>query len=347
MGGLTIPLAPLESSNGEQMPSETTLHRSELAKIPFIDSDNIGNRTLTTLTFFDSGEWHMWFPMPTGLIPMKGQPVEADYFGRVAEKSADVYLEFLNFMTQRACWADALRSIDGIRDDIHNLGASLAKLELFHRSSRDQGIDIRRFASTEVEFIFGVCRSLFDLLQEVIAALWQRVELLDANVKKRQLPASFRRMVLKEEQLMAPEAIQARHHVPAQLASFYHRNGRFFQVLRRYRDDIVHSGRDFEFIFVTQKGFAVRADTEPFASFGVWNEEHMLPNRLASLRPVVSHVITATLLACEDFAQTIQQIIRFPPEIAPGFKLFMRGAHTEQLLAMKDVLKYCSWWAEP
>jgi hypothetical protein len=146
------------------------------------------------------------------------------------------------------------------------------------------------------------------------------------------------------EQLRASEAIQTRFRVPTELASFYHRHGPFFQVLRKYRNEVVHTGKDFNSIFVTEKGFAVSADVEPFTSFGVWNQEHMLPNRLASLRPVVAHVITQTLRACEDFAQTIQGIIRFPSEIAPGFRLFIRGRQNHQLLAMEDVLANCLWW---
>ena len=187
-------------------------------------------------------------------------------------------------------------------------------------------------------------RGLFDLLQEVIATLWQRIELFDKSIKKRQLPKSFRAMVLNDDRLRTVEAIQAQFHIPGELASLYYRHGPFFQVLRQYRDDVVHSGKDFASIFVTEKGFAVSADVEPFVSFGVWNEEHMLPNRLASLRPIVAHVINETLSTCEDFAQTIQGIIRFPPEIAPRFRLFLRGYHNHQLLAMNDVLKNCKWW---
>jgi hypothetical protein len=321
-----------------------TIKKSELIKIPFIDSENIGSRVLTTLTFFEKGEWQMWFSLPTGLIRMKGEPAEADYFAREPEKDTDIYLDFLNFMTQRACWADAMMFIDGIRNDIHNLGASLGKLDLFHRSSTDSRVEVRRFASTEIEYIFGVCRGLFDLLQEVIATLWKRIELFDKSIKKRQLPKSFSDMILQNDRLRTVEAIQSRYKVPNELASFYCRHGSFFKMLRKYRDDVVHNGKDFSSIFVTEKGFAVSANFEPFASFGVWNEEHMLPNRLASLRPVVAHVINETLSTCEDFTHTIQGIIRFPPEIVPGFRIFLRGYYNHQLLAIKNVLSNCEWW---
>jgi hypothetical protein len=322
----------------------TTITQSELTKIPFIDSKNIGGRVLTTLTFFEEGKWHMWFPTSTKLIPIIGEPIEADYFARSAVKDTDIYLEFLNFMTQHACWADAMQFIDGIRNDIHNLGASLSKLDLFYHSFRDKHIEVRRFVSTELEYIFGVCRSLFDLLQEVVAALWQKTILFDKSIKKRELPKSFGDVVFHGNQLMTIEAIQAKLRVPTELATFYYRHGSFFQMLRQYRDYIIHSGKDFNSIFVTEKGFAVYANVEPFASFGVWNKEHMLPNKLASLRPVIAYIIIETLAACEDFAQMIQKVIQFPSEIAPGFKLFIRGYHNHQLLAMKDVLTNCSWW---
>ncbi len=329
------------------MTREVTISKSELTKIPFIDSENIKGRVLTTLTFFEKGEWQIWLALPTGLRCIKGEPTEANYFARTRQKDTDVYMDFLNFMAQRACWADAMKFIDGIQNDIHNLGASLGKLELFYHSSKtNPNLDATRFVSTEIEYIFGVCRSLFDLLQEVVATLWHRIELNDKSIKKCQLPESFRRMVLKNEQLMTVNEIQTKFHVPTELASFYHRNGPFFKILRQYRDNAMHRGADFRFVFVTKKGFAISADIEPFASFGVWNEKHMLPNRLASLRPAIAHVITETFRACEDFTQTIQRIISFPPDIVPGFKLFLRGYHNRQLLEMKDVLKNCSWWED-
>lgn len=323
----------------------STVKTSELNKIPFIDSEHVAGRVLTTLTFFENGEWQMWFALPSGLIQqMKGEPAEADYFARLPEKDTDVYLDFLNLMTQRASYPDVMKAIDGIRNDVHNLGASLGKLELFYHASKDRPLDVRRFVSTEIEYIFGVCRSLFDLLQEVIAALWHRTDLLDKTLKKKQLPKRFTRMVVKDKEELSVEAIETLWSIPTALASFYHRHRPFFEILRHYRNDVVHSGRDFKSIFVTEKGFAVRADVEPFASFGVWNDEHMLPNRLASLRPVVAHVITETLRACEDFAQSIQKVITFPPELAPGFKLFLRGFHNSHLMDMKAVLSNCEWW---
>ncbi len=321
-----------------------TIEHSELAKIPFIDAENIGGRALTTLSFYYEHKWHLWIPTPDGLQFILGQPVEGDYFAKSPENENDVYLEFLNFMAQRACWLDALKPISGIQSDIHNLAASLAKIELFHKVSSTKGTEVARFVSTEIEYIFGVCRSLFDLLQETIGSIWERIKVVDTTITKKNLPSSFRRMVINHRERMTIEQIEERWCIPRHLAEYYYRQGEFFEILRSYRDRISHHGHDLKFLYVTEKGFAVSAYADPFSLFDVWNEEHMQTNSLASLRPVLAHIITETLRACEEFTRVIQRIVEFPPPIAPEFKLYLRGHHTRQLLTMSQVLEDCSWW---
>lgn len=319
---------------------------SELSKIPFIDKENIGGRALTCLTFHDGEEWHSWLARPDGVHHLKGRPVEADYFGKAPESATDVYLDFLNFMAQRACWIDAVRPIGAVCGDIHNLGASLAKIDVFYELSKERKTETTRFVTTEIEYIFSVCRSLFDLFQKVIGRIWSRIRLNDEGIEKKNLPESFRRMVITDKRAMTSAEIADRWHIPTVLADYYFRQGPFFELLRSYRDQVAHHGRELRSLFVTERGFAVRSDTEPFASFNVWDEMHLLPNQLASVRPVLAHVILETLRACEEFSITIQSIISFPPDIAPGFRLFLRGSYNRELLEMNSIRDSCLWWDE-
>jgi hypothetical protein len=275
---------------------------------------------------------------------LKGEPAEADYFGRSAERNTDVYYEFLNFVIQHAYWPKVAFLIDAIQDDIHNLGASLEKFHLFYEASKQKNANVKRFVSTEIEYLFGACRSFFDLLQEVIANLWDTVTLSDKNIKKRHLPESFRQMIIKGGKVLSTEAIQDIYKIPKSLAEFYTRTTPFFNILCNYRDRIIHQGKKSEMVFVTPKGFAVPNYIEPFASFGVWNEDHLQPNNLASLRPVLAHIVLETLKCCEDFAHTVQQIIQFPPEIVPGFRLFLRGYHNKELLRLNEIRDKVLWW---
>lgn len=329
------------------MPYPVSLPLSELAKVPFIDHDNLRGRVCSPLTFHLDGEWHVWLATPPTLTKIKSaHPVESDYFARERESQADIYFDFMSFISQRACWQGIIRYVDGIRDDIHNLGASLAKVSLFYQVSLDGQHEVRRFVTTETEYIFGVCRSIFDLLQEVVAGLWSMAVPLQAGSqsKTKELKKSFRAMVMEGGKLMDAMAIQEKWLIPKELAEFYHRQGPFFEVLRGCRDEFLHGGRRVEWIFVTEKGFAFRRNMQPFPSFGLYEGEHLQPDELVSLRPVLAHVITSTLCACEDFSATIQKVVQFPPEIAPGLKLFIRGPHVAELLAMPGIIVNRSWW---
>ena len=320
----------------------------EILKIPFLDSKNLGNRVITTLTFYEKGEWHSWLVMPDGkLIKLKAIPVEDIYFARAPEKPEDIFFGYLNLMTQQACFPIVIGTIYGLRNDLYNLGASLAKLRLFYEISKerkDKHNNIRRFVSTEVEYIIFVCRSVFDLLQKTIADLWDIITFIDKPKSRRHLPQSFREMILRDNILMSPDDIITRYDIIEPLAKFYHRQGPFFVRLRKYRDDISHRGKEVEIIFVTERGFAVQADTQPFTSFGVWKDEQMLPGNLASLRTAIAYVINETFKACEEFAMIMKDTIKMPPEIAPGFQLFIRGCNNNELIAIKDILDKCLWW---
>lgn len=318
-----------------------------LKQVPYLDIANLQGRAIPTLSFYDSTKWHFWMPTSDGLSAIDARPAEGDYFSRAPERPSDIYMEFLNFMVQRAYWPSVARFIDAIRNDVHNLGASLQKFHLFHHAAKEKRFHTRRFASTEIEYIFGTCRSMFDLLQEVIAALWDTVRLNDQNIPKRHLPKSFRKMVLKDGKVMASDDICDAYGIPKQLADYYSRAASFFAVLRQYRDNIIHHGKTPEMIFLTERGFAVSKETEPFASFNVWQQGQIQPNGLASIRPVLAHVVIETVKSCEDFARTIQSIIRFPPDIAPGFRLFLRGYHNEELIQLESVKANSQWWEAP
>jgi len=326
------------------MPAHS-INVSELAKIPFLDADNFHGRSIPCLSFYHDHEWHLWIPTPAGALrKMKGEPAESDYFAESPERETDMYFDFLSFIAKRACWPRLASPINAITDDVLNLGASLAKLSLFHQASKDRELNLSRFVSTEIEYIFGVCRSLFDLLQEVISDLWETVTLHDKAAPKKKLHRAFTPMVMKKNQLWSKEEISSHHAIPDVLAHFYHQSAPFYQMLKTFRDDITHHGKHVDYVFVTERGFAVPRGTQPFASFGVWDEEHLLPNDLASLRPAIAYVITETLATCERFSQVIQTTIQFPPDIAPGFDLFVRGYHNEELLRMKAILEHCQWW---
>jgi len=53
---------------------------------------------------------------------------------------------------------------------------------------------------------------------------------------------------------------------------------------------------------------------------------------LVPLMPALGVLVYKTLEACEDFSQALTSVILFPPPIAPGLYLFVRGDFNKSLV---------------
>jgi hypothetical protein len=199
-----------------------TTERTELNKLTYIDMKAIDDRVIPLLPFLnDQGHWELWVRGPNGLIDIHGVPVLSDYVSRHREQETDVYFEFINVMTKHTYWKEIVYFVDGIRHDFHNLGASLAKIDLFFELYKEKRT-VSLFVATETEYIFTVCKSIYDLLQEVISGFWQKVQLTDIKLVKRNLPNTFHKMVMYNDQIMSINEIEERYQLPTRLAMFYY-----------------------------------------------------------------------------------------------------------------------------
>jgi hypothetical protein len=317
---------------------------SELSKIPFIDSINLQGRWLPSLTFYVEDEWSMWIPTEKGLQKIKGWPAEAFYFGDKPESEYDIYLHFLDFLAQKASFQPITKPLRGLDDDFFNLSASVAKIDFLYEKRDEFKQGISRMVATEIEYIFSVCRSIFDLLQEIISKLWGTIQLIDGNIKKQPIPETFSKMTKSLYHNNDHKILVKKYGLPPQLAEFYTRYFGFFSSLKEFRDNVSHRGSSIEMIFSTEKGFAVRENQVPFSRYEIWTEEHKQKNGLCSLRPAIGYTIHETLSACETFSTTIDSIIQFPPPLVPGLKLFMRGYFNQNLIETIKSVDECKWW---
>jgi hypothetical protein len=237
------------------------------------------------------------------------------------------------------------------RDDFHMLGTSAAKLRhLFE--TRDQ-IDrslLGSFVQTELEYMLTVSRSVFDLLQEAAAAFWnKRVMLLDEAAQKarRPLPGTFSKVVLEGNRPRSAEEIARRFGLPDVVASQYAKDAATFAHLRTLRDRIVHGGSSVDMIFVTEKGFCVSPTHPAFSDFS-WSQAHHYNEAIVSLLPWVANVVARTVGACTDLMNAFATVIQFPPEIAPGYRIFVRDpAGIELALLGRAFEGGIVWWADP
>lgn len=320
---------------------------SKFDKLFYLRKD-INNRIVPVLSALDvEGKWHVWLDQGNDFLEIKPiKPVESLYFAQKIDSEKDVFFEFLNYLYQRGTREDTYPILKDITNDMYNLSACLQKLELFHRLEKEQEMDVRRFVTTEIEYVFGVCRSLFDLFQLVAKKYWDGIVLFNTNHRKRELKDSFGDMVLKGGVARSSKELQDKFGLPSQWADFYVREADFFKKIRKYRDDIHHRGLTTDMIFHTPKGFAIQATYESFAGFNVWKSETFFPNNLAPIKPIIAFVIKETFSAMNRYIQMLAKIIKFPEEIAPGYFLFMRGYHIHKLVELEYCIENNPWYPE-
>lgn len=188
-------------------------------------------------------------------------------------------------------------------------------------------------AATEVEYILLVGRSMFDLLQEILAKLWVNLRFTDPTRKKNTLPVSFAKMTLSGDNLRSAEQIMESYGLPDVVAKCYARYAPLFLNIRKFRNNLVHDGHRVQTIFCGENGFLIRKQFGPFRNLNIWRDNEVLENDLVPLLPALAMVIHGTLTACEDFAYTLVSCFGFPDPIVLGMNLYMRGYFNEVLLA--------------
>lgn len=297
----------------------------DLSDIPFLYSaDSAGGRFLASLTFYANGRWRMWMPVENEkYVEVQAWPAEASYFANAPEEITDFGMLFFDFIAQYANYTELMRPFSALQDDINNLSAAIAKLNLIAENRNLSGVS--RMAATEVEYILLVCRSIFDLMQELLAKLWTKIQLTDPKIQKRMIRSSFADIALHGGTLRTAEAISEKFFLPAPLADCYARHAPVFVKIRQYRDNLVHRGQQVQAIFVDSKGFSIARGLGPFVNPQIWRDEEVEANNIVPLLPVLGLIIHGTLAACEDFASVFVRHFRLLEPIVPGMRLFMRG----------------------
>lgn len=283
----------------------------------------------------DDGDFHVWINRGNEISSMKSNSlIKGAYFSKKADEEGDVCFNFLNFFYQRNVIKSIFPFLDYITNDMHNLATSLWKLEIFHEVSSKEN-DTSRCASSELEYILIVCRSIYDYVQFIAQTAWDNIELVNKNMHKKSLRGSFAKMVLRGDELISCEEIQAKYGITLELAKFYSEEGVFFKKLKNLRDDIVHRGLTADYIFDTEEGFAVSTYSKMFSSFDIWAEAKCCSNEnLTLLSPIISHIIQKTLEMVSYFTDALACKIMFPDDIAPGYRLFIRDKNMYRLIEL-------------
>jgi hypothetical protein len=314
------------------------------SKLAHLDVTKLGGRVVPGHALWNGKSWSMWIPGPHHLIQMSAEPVEAYYYATAPEHADDARFRFLEFFQQRIFWPDIVPFVEGLYSDVLNAGATISKLRLIFDHADRNSHDSARMVASEIEYVFLNCRSMFDLLQQIMLKLWKKVELRDPSLQKRNLPDSYRRMVMQDEQPMSSGQIAERWALPDAIAETYATSAQFFVWLRAYRDLIAHKGRTPDLIYHTERGFAIQKTSKPFADMTIWDDSNSLPNDLGSLLSVVAHVLLSTFTACDAWADTIAKTIQMPSAIAPAHQIYIRAPHMKNLNRLNSFIHGDPWF---
>jgi len=327
----------------------------DLRIIPYLSLEHLSGRTVAMMPLWDGSQWHVWVPGPNGLINMRPTDfIETDYIALQPALDSDLCIPFVELMWQQASWPEVCPLIHAICDDFHNMGTSVAKLHhIFNTSAVLPNGMSSRFASTEIEYIVILARTIFDYLQEIISLVWnEHIALLDPDADKyrqrRKLPRTFSKIVLRDKRdLRSMQDIVTDFRLPGPLSDSYSRIGPFFSELRDIRDSIVHRGGGTDHVFITEKGFCVSPNRRPFNTYLGWNESNLYNENLHSLIPWIANVITQTIDSCSALMLTFANIIKLPPAIAPGYHIYVRGQSNAELVELLRVRNGGSpWWGQ-
>ncbi|WP_315766992.1 MULTISPECIES: hypothetical protein [unclassified Bradyrhizobium] len=308
----------------------TQIDIAKLSAIPFFDPAALPGHFICSTMFYD-GEWHAWINAGDQLFKTRMWPAETCYFGTSAERPTDLSLHFIDLMAQKLSVFPITRQLFGLQADVYNLAASLAKIQLFHRTRKEIGQGVPRMVATEVEYLYNVCRSIFDLWQEVLFTFWDGVQLNDTSIKKRKLKKSYADMLFSSNNARTKQELVGRFGIPSALAECYVESTEFFTDLRAFRDRVVHGGGQPPTIFEDDSGFLIAAARVPFRDLNIWGDEETHPNDLVPLLPALSYAIYRTIATCENFSRTIEANFTLLPPIVPKFRLLMRGYFDEVL----------------
>lgn len=322
------------------------ISKSDIEKVTYISIDTLDDRIIPLQPCYQGdSKWEMWLPTVKGLVSAKiNSMADGCYYSKKPASDSDIYIEFINLVMKKAYYNDLVHFENGILEDISNLSTSATKINLFHELWRkDNNLINGRFVTTELEYIFKVCRSLFDLLQEVIKKIWSRFKYIDPNLQTKHLKSTFSSMVLFDNKLSSARDISTRFKIPIQLAEFYERNGRFFNWLRSYRDDISHGGHNIKYLYIMEDGFAVSVDEKPFSELDFWESTILKKNNLGSVRALIAYAILNTLNTLQDFSQVIQSIMKLPDDISPKYNVFITGENIDILHQLHKYLEGEEW----
>lgn len=307
------------------------------------------------MPLWENNKWHLWVPAGDRLIKLEGTPVASEYVAKAPADTRDIHIPFVDMAWQHFSYPNVHPLLRSICTDIRHLSVSLSKMKHTFETREQVGSTlVADFFITELEYLLAVTRSIFDLMQEVMAALWNDgTVLLDTKAEElrkqhKLTDKSFRKVVFREDgNLRSAEELVQKYSFPVALAEGYANSAAFFKEIRDYRDKIIHGGTEVGAIYVTEKGFCVSPDNKICRNFFETNSDEVIKynDSIVSIVPWLNYMIMGTIESLGHLLSSFAKQIKCPPEVAPGYRVFIRNPANNGFSTLLDYQASKNpWW---
>lgn len=271
--------------------------RDQISKLPYLTYAPADGRVVPVRTYYDHvhKRWLMWVVRDGKLqeLPVSDLCHGVYIADEPVSPDRDHHLPFAETVMKHFCTPEIADRMNQASQDLINcLGYVEKYFILLHYVKAYGYTNGTALLQVELEGMFGLHRSYYDLLQRIVNAMLKRHSRHAVS-----LPDSFRRTAEKE-----PEVLQKKYHLPASLIQFYQDKKPLFFTCRQIRDNIFHQGHSLSNIFAFDDGFAIKVDDKPWTSLTsvvrLWPEDKVKKNGLGSALVVYS-------LLAEDMFKTM------------------------------------------
>jgi hypothetical protein len=319
----------------------------ELAKLPFLRGVPMDGRVIAATSYYCDKKPFFGMPNPQSgemiLMPNTTPTCGAYWSVEEIDSDQDTYFPILDTLAQYFTFPRLLHPMRAIEVDLNNLASIIEKFVAIYEysESRPQSdTAVRLMYLTELEYLFGVCRSLIDLLHDCYRHL-------HGYAGGTALPETFGRFVDKEVADLAKK-----YSLPPVTEAYLLKVKPLFGHVRKVRDSIFHQGKSLELIFITDAGPGLCMDYSPFDVFKTQLESdgdfvsQMQPNRIGSLFYLVVKLVDQMIEATNDLATTLTAVFcPLPPRYTKDqYRYILRGPSFLLLNQRKELLRRC-WLA--
>lgn len=306
------------------------MSKSALAKVPFVSLIPEDGRLVSLLPFFEEKtlSFKIPFPQPDGIVLCHGKPEQGPYYAKSAvDEERDLYSKLIDYVTLSWSFPSTTAILAGIERDLINCSSIVEKYFVFLNKFRsEKNPMIANLVMTDIEFLFGNIRSLYDSLQVLVGDILEK-----AGKKKAHLPESYYDMVKLDKKKMLEK-----YDLPEPLQKFYADTKEFFLACRTIRGGFQHWRVDIPVIYCFDDGFALQKGNaylkDPVViRFQIWPKNKIRENGLVSLLGLIGYLHSNMLAHMDLLTEALKASISTPKPISEDFKVFFRGPHIQHL----------------